>query len=344
MIGDLRHVRETFAELKSLGAQLAIDDFGSGYSGLRHLLMLPFDKPKIDAGFVRSMPRRRESRKIVSAVVGLGHSLGLAVVAEGIENQDQRDMLLCLGCEVGQGWLFGWPVPANQATALLRESGGTLGSVQPIARIAGKVAQRLEALPSQCLAQLQALYDGAPVALGFLDKNLRYVALNQRLADMHGLPVSHHLGRTVAEVVPDVFQQIGPRFHRALAGEVVTDFVARHHDAALGSERTALASYQPVRDIAGEVIGISVAVVDAVDQPPPISAARLEGSKPHLSPRQQEILQLLADGHTVKQIARRLGVQSGTVKTYISRIYATLGVRTRAEATMRWKSDFAGRP
>jgi PAS domain S-box-containing protein len=344
LVGDTRRVRSTFAELKALGAHLAIDDFGSGYSGLRHLQMLPFDKLKIDAGFIRPMPLRRESRKIVSSVIDLGHSLGLAVVAEGIENQAQRDMLLCLGCEVGQGWLLGRPVPADQATVLLREAGRTLGSVQPIARIAGEVAQRLEALPSECFAQLQALYDGAPVGLGFLDKNLRYVALNQRLADMHGLPVSDHLGRTVAEVVPDLFQRIGPKLHRARAGEVVTDFVSRHHDAALGSERMALASYQPVRDIAGEVIGISVAVVDAMDQPPPISAAHPEAAKPKLAPRQQDVLQLLADGHTVRQIAGQLGVQPGTIKTYISRIYAILGISTRAEAIIRWKSDLARRP
>jgi EAL domain-containing protein (putative c-di-GMP-specific phosphodiesterase class I) len=101
-------------ELKALGAQLALDDFGTGYSSLRHLQTLPFDKIKIDASFVQSMMSQRESRKIVAAVVGLGLSLGLETVGEGIEEKEQADLLFSLGCDLGQGWWYGRPMPATE--------------------------------------------------------------------------------------------------------------------------------------------------------------------------------------------------------------------------------------
>ena len=91
-------------DLKVLGAQLALDDFGTGYSCLRHLQALPFDRIKIDASFVQSMTSQRDSRKIVAAVVGLGLSLGLETVGEGIEEKEHADRLFSLGCDLGQGW------------------------------------------------------------------------------------------------------------------------------------------------------------------------------------------------------------------------------------------------
>lgn len=120
LVGDLALARGVLNEVKSLGVQLALDDFGTGYSSLHHLKMLPFDKVKIDASFVGAMTRDLGSRKIVSAVIGLGQSLGLTTVAEGVEDQDTAAMLRELGCDVGQGWLFGRPVPADLATKLLQ--------------------------------------------------------------------------------------------------------------------------------------------------------------------------------------------------------------------------------
>lgn len=119
LVGDLALARGVLNEVKSLGVQLALDDFGTGYSSLHHLKMLLFDKVKIDASFVGAMTRDLGSRKIVSAVIGLGQSLGLTTVAEGVEDQDTAAMLRELGCDVGQGWLFGRPVPADLATKLL---------------------------------------------------------------------------------------------------------------------------------------------------------------------------------------------------------------------------------
>src|ERR1700731_1622623 len=106
-------------DLKALGVQLALDDFGTGYSCLRHLQALPFDKIKIDASFVQSMTSQRESRKIVAAVVGLGISLGLETVGEGIEEKEHADLLFSLGCDLGQGWWHGRPMPATELAAIL---------------------------------------------------------------------------------------------------------------------------------------------------------------------------------------------------------------------------------
>ena len=119
LIGDLALARSLLGELKTLGVRLALDDFGTGYSSLRHLQLLPFDKLKIDQSFVGAMVADTESAKIVSAVVGLGHSLGLSTVAEGVETDEVAALLRGLGCDVGQGWLFGRPVPAHGIDALL---------------------------------------------------------------------------------------------------------------------------------------------------------------------------------------------------------------------------------
>jgi diguanylate cyclase (GGDEF)-like protein len=118
LVENLDLAREVVGELKAAGVRLALDDFGTGYSSLRHLQALPFDKIKVDAGFVRSMVGNPESGKIVAAVIGLGHSLGLPTVAEGVEDASTAETLAAMGCDIGQGWLFGRPMPEAEATAL----------------------------------------------------------------------------------------------------------------------------------------------------------------------------------------------------------------------------------
>jgi diguanylate cyclase (GGDEF)-like protein len=130
LVTDFKLARDVLLELKEIGVRLAIDDFGTGYSSLAHLQALPFDKIKIDARFIQEMAQATDSRKIVSAVVGLGHTLGLLTVAEGVEERDQAEALRGIGCDVGQGWLFGHALPEGDVAALL--AGGTLcPSVEP---------------------------------------------------------------------------------------------------------------------------------------------------------------------------------------------------------------------
>jgi PAS domain S-box-containing protein len=100
-----------------------------------------------------------------------------------------------------------------------------------------------------------------------LDRNLRYVSLNRRLAQMNGAPIAAHLGRPITELVPDLYPQLEPFLRRALAGEAIPSFeVQRPNFEAGGGYRTLMLSYQPARDEAGEVVGVSIAVTDVSER------------------------------------------------------------------------------
>ncbi len=100
-------------ELRTLGVHVAIDDFGTGYSSLAYLKHLPADTLKIDRSFIQDLPDDADTVSIVTGIIALAHSLRMQVVAEGVETQAQRDLLLDLGCDVLQGYLFSRPVPGE---------------------------------------------------------------------------------------------------------------------------------------------------------------------------------------------------------------------------------------
>ena len=134
LLEDIALAGSLVAQMKTLGVSLALDDFGTGFSSLRHLRSLPFDKLKIDAGFVTRIAEDAESRTIVAAVIGLGQSLGMATVAEGIETEETAALLRKMGCELGQGWLFGRPAPANVTASLVQKL--TLAETSPAVSMA----------------------------------------------------------------------------------------------------------------------------------------------------------------------------------------------------------------
>jgi diguanylate cyclase (GGDEF)-like protein/PAS domain S-box-containing protein len=101
-------------QLKNLGISIALDDFGTGYSSLSYLTMFPFDKIKIDRSFVQNVMTRPECRAIISAVLALGRGLGMAITAEGVENEEQFELLSSLGVDSIQGYLFGRPCQLQQ--------------------------------------------------------------------------------------------------------------------------------------------------------------------------------------------------------------------------------------
>jgi diguanylate cyclase (GGDEF)-like protein len=114
LVRDLTAANDVLGALRDAGVRIALDDFGTGYSSLYHLRNFKIDKIKIDRSFVENMSTERESAEIVSALIGLGHGLGLTVIAEGIEADVQDVELLAKGCEQGQGFLFGKAVSAEQ--------------------------------------------------------------------------------------------------------------------------------------------------------------------------------------------------------------------------------------
>ncbi|SFS20737.1 PAS domain S-box-containing protein [Granulicella pectinivorans] len=263
LLDDLDSAKAMARRLKDLGCRLALDDFGTGYSSLAHLQALPFDELKIDRSFVSKMTTTRESRKIVAAIVGLGHSLGLITVGEGIETEEQADMLLSLGCELGQGYLYGKPAPAAQIPTMMSTS-HISSSVD--ATVKSWNISSLEALPTQRLAQLEAIYDGAPVGLCFLDCNMRFVSVNARLAAFSGQGVTTYLGKTIQQSNPERFGSFEPYLRRALDGEALSGVeIALPSSGPDQLDSMLLCSFQPAWDEGGEVIGASVAVVDVTE-------------------------------------------------------------------------------
>ncbi len=113
------YVHRALALLNTQGVRIALDDFGTGYASLRHLKQFPVDIIKIDQSFVRDMEIDPGDEAIVRAVINLGRSLGIHVVAEGIESPSQAERLLSLGCDYGQGFLFSKAVPAKRVPALV---------------------------------------------------------------------------------------------------------------------------------------------------------------------------------------------------------------------------------
>jgi hypothetical protein len=119
LIGDTGHTVKILEDLKRLGASIAIDDFGTGYSSLAYLKRFPLDVLKIDRSFVTGCERGGDALAIPRAIISLGHSLGLKIVAEGVENEGQMRALDALGCELFQGYLISRPLSKRHLDSFL---------------------------------------------------------------------------------------------------------------------------------------------------------------------------------------------------------------------------------
>jgi predicted signal transduction protein with EAL and GGDEF domain/DNA-binding NarL/FixJ family response regulator len=122
LMKDLQEVIPGLHRLNEIGVEVSIDDFGTGYSSLAYLTSLPISELKIDRGFVRDLGLTPQSSAVVSAIIALARSLGLRVVAEGVENLRQMEVLHRLGCSVMQGFLFSRPLPADDIALWLEQT------------------------------------------------------------------------------------------------------------------------------------------------------------------------------------------------------------------------------
>jgi EAL domain-containing protein (putative c-di-GMP-specific phosphodiesterase class I) len=122
---DEARVLDTFLRIQQLGVRIVFDDFGTGYASLSYLKKFPLDGLKIDKSFVLNLIANSDDAAIVGSTVSLSKQLGLSVIAEGIENRATADLLAGMGCEEGQGYFFGRPMPAAEFGRKLDETGST---------------------------------------------------------------------------------------------------------------------------------------------------------------------------------------------------------------------------
>ena len=123
----LDNVQDTIAKmqaLKALGLRFSMDDFGTGHSSLTYLTKLPLDQLKIDQSFIRNLGEQAADAVMVQTIIGMAETLGLEVIAEGVETAEQRDFLAAHGCHLCQGYFFARPLPARELEALLKNKNG----------------------------------------------------------------------------------------------------------------------------------------------------------------------------------------------------------------------------
>jgi len=121
LLQDDRAVLDALHQFRDLGVRICMDDFGTGYSSLSYLRSFPFDKIKIDRSFIRELGKKDDCVVIIRAVMRLGSSLGMITTAEGVETEEQFEILRAEGCMEVQGFLFGRPRPAAEIPAMLRQ-------------------------------------------------------------------------------------------------------------------------------------------------------------------------------------------------------------------------------
>jgi EAL domain-containing protein (putative c-di-GMP-specific phosphodiesterase class I) len=121
LVDEIEAVIAKMGELKAQGVAFSLDDFGTGYSSLAYLKRLPLDQLKIDQGFVRNIVTDPNDAAIAKMVVALAESMGLSVIAEGVELQAQADFLAHLGCHAYQGYLFSRPLPVDALEEFVRQ-------------------------------------------------------------------------------------------------------------------------------------------------------------------------------------------------------------------------------
>jgi EAL domain-containing protein (putative c-di-GMP-specific phosphodiesterase class I) len=125
---DVDQTIETLHQINDLGVEVAIDDFGTGYSSLSYLRQFPIDRLKVDRSFIDNASDDSDDGVITKTIIALGHSLGLQVVAEGVEDVDQEKFLINQGCDIVQGFRYSRPLPEDEFLDFLKSYNGKLSS------------------------------------------------------------------------------------------------------------------------------------------------------------------------------------------------------------------------
>jgi EAL domain-containing protein (putative c-di-GMP-specific phosphodiesterase class I) len=248
-IEDLTQPRRTLDRLINLGCMIAMDDFGTGYSSLTWLSTLPFSKIKVDGSFVMAMEEHRQSRKIVDAVLALGHSLGLAVVAEGVETAGQAELLRGMGCKLAQGYLFGRPMPAQQVPA-------ALSALMPAGREAGSSVTMSLGLRAHRLSET---YD-VDAAVAFMDPAGTVVASSRAFDTTAAVGRGEALGRHIWDLIG-----VTPETFAELRATDLLDEPFPAFEEVMADGSMARVSIRPVKDGSRRLLGYSVEFGDAAD-------------------------------------------------------------------------------
>jgi len=250
-ISKIDAAQNTLTELDRRGFTIVIDDFGMGYSNLASLTSLPFSKMKIDAHFVRGIDSDPARRRMAAAVVSLAQNLGVAVIAEGVRTKAEEAVLKEFGCDFGQGWLYGKPMTAAEAGALLRVAGADRSPVRS-----------LDTSPFQQLHQLDTLYEQAPVGLCLLDMDLRHVRANDLFARIHGLTGEELRGRSIEDVMQgETLETVREALREAQSSDRPVERQFRF------GGRNVVGFNSRVKDIDGSIIGFSVVLIEVPDNP-----------------------------------------------------------------------------
>ena len=260
LMGDLDASIRRLQELRDLGVSISMDDFGTGYSSLAYLRRLPLDAIKVARDFVVNIENSPPDRALVRGILEFGHGLGLSVVAEGIETPEQHARLRGMGCDVGQGFLYSWPVDAEAMAERLRCAQAPRGADLETGSSGPAPSRRAAALPEDVFGRhvSQVLRAIPSVSAQLFDTDLRWLAIEGEALIGTGWRANELVGRRVGEAMPA---------QRAAALELVLRAALAGRSRILEwpsvrGDRHLRLTIEPARDDDGRITGVLLIAQD----------------------------------------------------------------------------------